>query len=403
MRALSAHTLFAIAAAVLLSSDLSCAGPTQSGASSSSSASLQASAQSDLPPSYDLLRASPAQSISSVASESSWPNQPGLHIERWHPEGENGVRTAFVNYNGESGLLKCTPHENQHKNEVAVLTALKQAIGGNSVLQVPDIIDTFQTNDNYHCLVLETINGYSMRERVFITPEHVRDVATFGLAHLISRALADLHEFGFTHGNITPDTVYLQLSKDDDSLQVVLTGFEGSQVISELPQPSIVKPRGYSPPEDYIESEIDQLSRDSWMFGATLYFMASGKAPYGFAYSKNHKAMLPVPTKELKETMKRVLDTGKNSCPPIKTKNERLVKQIECLMKPQPHDRDGACITQLKGRPGLHPIQISRKQVMQIYWGLLKERLPIIGKPSWQVEPPREERAEDTSTRYKNP
>ncbi|RKP08558.1 kinase-like domain-containing protein [Thamnocephalis sphaerospora] len=416
MRTLAARTIFAIAAVALLSSDLSCAGPAQSGASSSSSASLQAPAQPDLPPDYDSLRANPAQSTASIVSESNWPNQPDLYIVKWHPEGEKGMRTAVVDYSGVNGLLKCTPHLDQYNNEVAALTVFNDVLQDIVELRVPKILDMFRTNDNYHCLVLEMINTYSLREYVSMMPEYLRDVAVFRIAPYISYAIHFVHKCRFIHGNITPDTIYCQVNEETDTVRLILTGFEGSQAWSNSTQPSVVKPKGYVPPEDYTEPEVNQRLRDSWMVGATLYALVNGHPPYGFVHSKKHKAMLPVPTKELEKTMEQVAETGNNTYPPIKTKSEALIKQIGWLMEPLPQYRSDVSRIYWKTRLDPDIIRVTKKQNMKAHWDHLKSKLPIIGTPSWQVEPPQSsrvedtytqfpqiQRIEDTSTRYKHP
>ncbi|RKP04853.1 kinase-like domain-containing protein [Thamnocephalis sphaerospora] len=345
MCAFSVRTLFAVAAAVLLSSDLSCASPTQ-----------------------------PAN----------WPNQPGLYIERWHPVGENGMRTAVVDYNSMDGLLKCTPHVNQHNNEIAAINTLRDVLGSINLLRIPKILSAFQTNDGYHCLVLSVIKGYSLREYISMIPKHLMDEAIAAVAIELSCVLDFMYKNKFTHGNINPDS------------------FEGSQDLLELPKPSIVKLKGYTPPEDYVRSEVDQRLRDTWMFGATLYFMVNGHPPYGYAYSKRHKTVIPVPTKELQQTMERVAKTGENSYPPIKTKNKTLAKKITWLLEATPERRAGADRVSSISDLIVTEYMPTKKKLLGL-WGQIKSMLSAVGTPSWQAEPPRKKHVEDASTRYKNP
>ncbi|RKP08749.1 hypothetical protein THASP1DRAFT_23322 [Thamnocephalis sphaerospora] len=345
MHAFSIRTLLVIAAAALLSSDLSYADLTQPDMSPSGSASHQIPAQPGMLPSYDTLFANPAQSV----SDTEWPSRPGLYVVKWHPEQSNGMRTAVVDYSSTNGLLKCTPHVNQHNNEVTALS----------------------TSNGYRCLILEMIDGS------FFT----------------------MYANGFVHGNITPDTVYLQLNSKG-AFKLILTGFEGSHPFSEFPQASIIKPEGYSPPEDFVESDAFQYARDAWMFGATLYFMTNGHPPYGFAYSKRHKAMLPVPAEELQQTMEQVAETGKNSYLPVKTRSKALLYAIKSLLVSIPNGRAGADDIAFSEHFKTFASMPKNNNLWQ-RWGLLKSRLPIVGTPSWLVEPPPREHVEDTSTRYK--
>ncbi|RKP08748.1 kinase-like domain-containing protein [Thamnocephalis sphaerospora] len=293
-----------------------------------------------MPPSYDSIFANSTQST----TDADWPNQPGIYIVKWHPEEGSGMRTAVVDYSNMNGLLKCTPHVNQHNNEVAALK----------------------------------------RSRIRHT------------------ALSFVHKSGFIHGNITPDNVYFQSNKEESGVDLVLTGFEGSQVRESFPQASIIKPKGYAPPEDYVGSKADQRSRDAWMFGATLYFMTNGHPPYGFAYSKSHGAMLPVSAEELQQTMEQVAKTGKNSYLPIQARSGALLYEMESLLKPKPEHRSNANRIAIDDS-----LRFFRNTLVESsfwgLWGYLKSMLPIVGTPSWLVEPAPREQTEDRSTRYKIP
>ncbi|RKP08750.1 kinase-like domain-containing protein [Thamnocephalis sphaerospora] len=206
---------------------------------------------------------------------------------------------------------------------------------------------------------------------------------------------------GFIHGNITPDTVYLQPNGEND-FKLILTGFEGSQPLSDFPQKSIIKPEGYNPPEDFVDSKVYQYARDAWMFGATLYFMTNGHPPYGFKYSWTQWAMLPVPAEELQQTMEQVAKTGQSSYPPIQTRSRDLLYEIERLLEPDPEDRaeaDSIAFSDFSNVVESMPMGY----ILWEQWDHLKSKLPIIGTPSWQVEPSPREHGEDTSTRYKTP
>ncbi|RKP06557.1 kinase-like domain-containing protein [Thamnocephalis sphaerospora] len=321
------------------------------------------------------------------------------------------MRTATVIYDSADGLLKCTPHVNQHDNEVNALTLLGDMFKTSKIRAVPTVLTTFKTNDGYHCLVTEVFKGYSLREYMSLLPERLRDVVAPRFSHFLAEAIYSVHTSGITYGNITPDTIYIQPKENFGEFRMILTSFEGSQALSdpsngwewppkpELPRPSIVKPRGYCPPEDYTKSKVDQRMRDSWMLGATVYFMTNGHSPYGFAYSESQKAMIPVPEEELQKTMEQVMHTGKNSCRPMKTKNAALIKGTMQLMEPQALGRSKVGAFARDSASTL--ASLTRKKVFETLWNYLKSKMPIVGTPSWQVEPP--EHVEDTTTRYKRP
>ncbi|RKP08751.1 hypothetical protein THASP1DRAFT_23324 [Thamnocephalis sphaerospora] len=321
MHAFTVRAFLAITAAALLNSG----------------ASLQASAQSDLPPSYE-------SALS--ASDTEWPNQPGLYVTRWLPEGSNGMRTAIVNYSSVNGLLKCTPHMDQHNNEI-------ETIG--------------------------MIGGYSLREYMPMVPHYQKDVVVAKVASYLSCILFVMHRRELVHGNITPDTVYVRWN-DAGDLRITLTGFEGSQPLLNVPQKSIVKPEGYSPPEDFVESRVYQRPRDAWMLGATLYFMANGHPPYGFEYSASHEAMLPISENELKKTM--------------------INREIKDLLQPRIALRAHASSIAFSRTFDMAE-NMTLGDILWERWDYLKSMLPIVGTPSWQATPPPKTRVEDNLTRYK--
>ncbi|RKP07430.1 kinase-like domain-containing protein [Thamnocephalis sphaerospora] len=311
------------------------------------------------------------------------------------------MRTALVNYEDTDGILKCTLNVDQHNNEVRGLKSLTIAPWLTLTLKIPYIMAAFQTNDGYHCLVMNMLKGYSLREHMSMIPGYQKDFAITEIAHYLSGALIKAHSYGFAHGNITPDTVYIR-HHEYCGFEILFVNAEGLQPLLDHPQATPFKPEGYAPPEDFVESESDQRRRDAWMLGATLYSLTNGHPPYGFAYSESHRAMLPVPAEELQRTMKQVAETGKNSYPPIQTSNSHLLRMIEDLLKPKPEDRITVGTAKIRARIGLEE-DIPLKNRICENLDYLKSLLPIVGTPSWQVEPPLREHVEDTSTRYKNP
>ncbi|RKP09284.1 kinase-like domain-containing protein [Thamnocephalis sphaerospora] len=373
MRSFSVHTLFVMAAAALLSSSLVYAAPTQSSVpSSGGSASGGAT-----------------QSTKFVAVD--WSGQSGLNILKWHPEREDGLRTASVEYKGERGLLKCTSYFDQYEIEFSVLHDLDSLPGFTEYAAVPRRLEMFQTDDHYHCLILEMIRGYSLREYAPLLKGDYKDVFASRLAGLMSSAIYAMHKIRNVHGNITPDNIYIRPKEDDpDNFEVVFTGFDAAQSIRDPRQPSAIKSHGFAPPEDYIQSSVNQYKRDAWMLGATLYFVTNGMAPYNFDDSSEHGAFAPVP-KELQRKMEEIEATDKNTFPEVNTQNGRLRQEIERFLTPKPENRDNVKRFTEERDTDLFNYK-PKNPAWAETWNKLKAKLLLNKKPEWHDIPPPDNR-----------
>ncbi|RKP09720.1 kinase-like domain-containing protein [Thamnocephalis sphaerospora] len=303
-----------------------------------------------------------------------WSNQPYLTLVKWRPE-EWGMRTAVVDYKGHNGILKCTGDQKRHETELEVLRA----------------------DNGDHCLVMELNKGHSLQEYIALANKKERDIIAANFIATALGAIVHLHKLEVVHGNLNPESkqsprrfASLPLGMELDGFNVVLAGFEGAQIVTMPQQHSILGTRGYTPPEDFDNEPVDQYKRDSWMLGATLYAALAGVPPYGFAKSKKSGIYLPVPTKDLQHTMTQVMKTGKNTFPPVKTKNRGVKTLMKRLLVCNVKDR-----LEIDALTGIdlwllerEAQRIKQSSTLERLWGVLKSKISDISTPKWQKPPP---------------
>jgi serine/threonine protein kinase len=108
----------------------------------------------------------------------------------------------------------------------------------------------------------------------------------------VCQALSHLHRSGFTHGDLRPSNVVLTHiwprggSDDPQEKHVVVTDYSIAKKVLAIMDPGAgnatikVKPH-YCAPEAFTQSsEYDPEKFDTWMIGATLLELLSGKLPF---------------------------------------------------------------------------------------------------------------------------
>ncbi|RKP04835.1 kinase-like domain-containing protein [Thamnocephalis sphaerospora] len=239
-----------------------------------------------------------------------WPNRDGISLVKMRPGGGWEQRKALISYHGEPSILKCTKNAKHHNSEVDALGTLGHIFKQADNLCVPRVLDSFITKDKYHCMVLELVLGFTLREYVHVP-----------------KAIGIMHREGIIHGNINPDNIIVQPGKGKNGVTKIT--FVGFEPVNKRTKPGLGT-HGYIPPEEYTEHKVYPYKRDAWMLGATLYFAANGTPPYG--YTKKRGKLTPLKAEAMQHTMKKVAKTGKNSFQPVNTKNKALLGMITQLL-----------------------------------------------------------------------
>ena len=131
----------------------------------------------------------------------------------------------------------------------------------------------FEANNTAY-MVLEYERGESLKgwwRKHADTPE----VELLGLFGPLLDGLSVVHDAGFLHRDIKPDNIYV---RDGDGSLVLLDFGAARRAADELTDASNVVTPGYGPIEQYVMGEQGPYT-DLYAFGATLYWMVTGKKP----------------------------------------------------------------------------------------------------------------------------
>ena len=130
----------------------------------------------------------------------------------------------------------------------------------------------FEANDTAY-MVLEYERGKSLRA-------WWRDRKNIGERELLTLflplldGLGAVHEAGYLHRDIKPDNIYV---RDEDG-SVVLLDFGAARQTKNVAEEDNMVTHGYAPIEQYYSGEQGPWT-DIYAFGATLYWMITGKKP----------------------------------------------------------------------------------------------------------------------------
>ncbi len=148
-------------------------------------------------------------------------------------------------------------------------------------------LHSFEEHEGRHILVMELLEGETLRERLRagpLPPRRVIDVAA-----QMTKALAAAHEKGIVHRDLKPENVFLT---KDDRVKILDLGLAKlvrpetgenltkTETVSALTEAGVVMGTvGYMSPEQVRGEPVDHRS-DIFSFGTILHEMVSGKNPF---------------------------------------------------------------------------------------------------------------------------
>lgn len=154
------------------------------------------------------------------------------------------------------------------------------------------IHEVIQTEDGRHCIVMEYIEGMTLRQRMINGPIKVNEA--LDIAIQIASALSSAHAAGIVHRDIKPENVML---RRDGYLKVLDFGLAKLAATTSDPANSQAETRamemkttpgvlmgtvGYMSPEQSRALPVDSRT-DVWSLGVVLYEMVAGRKPFAGA------------------------------------------------------------------------------------------------------------------------
>lgn len=212
------------------------------------------------------------------------------------------------------------------------LSRFEQEARAAAALNHPNILAVYDvgTHDGQPFLVSELLEGQSVRELLRGGPIPLRKALDYAVQ--IATGLAAAHDRGIVHRDLKPENVFItsegRAKVLDFGIAKVLAPQESATLATELSPRTdagiVLGTAGYMSPEQIRGGAVDHRA-DIFGFGATLFEMLSGTAPFGASTSAD--AMSAVLTREPED-----LTTPDGAAPPAV---ERIVRR--CIEKLPEH------------------------------------------------------------------
>jgi len=151
------------------------------------------------------------------------------------------------------------------------------------------IHEVIQTEDRRHCIVMEYIDGLTLRDRIAQGQINVNEAVEITLQ--IAAALSSAHATGIVHRDIKPENVMLRgdgyvkvldfgLAKLGDIRPVPLDSEEDTRTLELKTLPGVlVGTVAYMSPEQARGLQVDSRT-DIWSLGVVLYEMLAARKPF---------------------------------------------------------------------------------------------------------------------------
>ncbi len=139
----------------------------------------------------------------------------------------------------------------------------------------------FDSQNGYHFLVMEHIDGKTLRD--LIREEQIDVTEAVKIARQIADALAAAHKAGITHRDIKPENIMMSANEKvvkvlDFGLAKLRDKKQNGSMFKTLPG-LIIGTTAYMSPEQIRLGKVDERT-DLWSLGVVLYEMLEGKRPF---------------------------------------------------------------------------------------------------------------------------
>lgn len=138
---------------------------------------------------------------------------------------------------------------------------------------VVSVLNFFYENNSAY-MVMEFIDGISLRDYLETHNDKLDWRETINLMHPIILSLAEIHETGIIHRDISPDNIMMT-----DQGQMILIDFGAARNVNTNRQNTVVLKKGYAPIEQYQSNGNQGTWTDVYSVCATMYRMVSGDKP----------------------------------------------------------------------------------------------------------------------------
>ena len=141
---------------------------------------------------------------------------------------------------------------------------------------IPNVIEYFEENNTAY-IVMELLEGVNLNKLMKDSSEKLSLERVLHITNEIGNALISLHEKNIIHRDVAPDNVFI-CSGDEGKVKLLDLGSAKLTDESDDVIDIILKP-GYSPVEQYDNTNGVGVYSDIYALGATVYYMLTGIKP----------------------------------------------------------------------------------------------------------------------------
>lgn len=156
---------------------------------------------------------------------------------------------------------------------------------------IPNVFEYFEENNTAY-IVMELLNGLTLRDYMQQSDEAISVEFAVMIANEVGQALKSLHERNIIHRDVAPDNIYICNGRE---IKIKLMDLGAAKLADSTDDviDVITKP-GYSPVEQYDNSNNFGPWSDIYALGATLYMMLTGVKPDESTNRKEQDTVVPV-------------------------------------------------------------------------------------------------------------
>ena len=191
---------------------------------------------------------------------------------------------------------------------------------------IPNVYEYFEENGTAY-IVMELLVGQGLNDYLRQSEEKVDRDFAIHVVNEVGKALISLHEKGIIHRDVAPDNIFI-CSEKDIKIKLLDLGAASLQDSTDASIDKILKP-GYSPVEQYNDTQNIGSWTDVYALGATLYVMLTGIKPDESTNRKISDTL--VPPHELDDSIPENLSNAVMKAMSIE-KNLRF-KKVEDFLK----------------------------------------------------------------------
>lgn len=234
---------------------------------------------------------------------------------------------ATREHSNSNTLLWNSSQMNTQQRQSGYENFLKEARKTAKIDQIPSIVrvrDTFFENETAY-IVMDYVDGVTLKNKLL--KDGAMSISDcIRLLTPMMEGLAQVHQLGMIHRDISPDNIMIQ---PDGNVKLLDLGAAKDMYSGQGQQSQLVTKKGFSPLEQYTETGKIGPWTDVYALCATIYYCITGKMiPSALDRMNNPEISFPGDLAEpLSDSMREVLKAG------LAVEAPKRIQSVETLLK----------------------------------------------------------------------